>query len=149
MAGLRPKLPPCLPEKVRASERILASEQPSQRTLVWLLADTGASCTTLLDRDVRLLGIQAEALKPALLPIVGIGGSVRSFLVRDVEVTLASDEGDVVQRQDLWVVQHDMSQLPPEEVSRILRLPSVLGRDPINRFRLSCDYRAGIVRLER
>lgn len=39
--------------------------------LVWLLADTGASRTTLLDRDVRLLGITGEALEPALLPIVG------------------------------------------------------------------------------
>lgn len=117
--------------------------------LVWLLADTGASRTTLLDRDVRLLGIRAEILEPAGLPIVGIGGSVRSFLVRDVEVTFASDEGDVVQRQDLWVVQHDLGQLPPEEVSRILRLPSVLGRDLIHQFRFSCDYRAGLVRLER
>ena len=117
--------------------------------LIWFLADTGASRTTLLDRDVRLLGIQPESLEPASLPIVGIGGSVRSFLVRDVEFTFASDEGDVVQRQDLWIVQHDLGQLPPEEVSRILRLPSVLGRDLINRFRFSCDYQAGIVRLER
>ncbi len=46
--------------------------------LVWLLADTGVSRTTILDRDVRLLGIPAEALEPAALPIVGIGGSVRS-----------------------------------------------------------------------
>lgn len=117
--------------------------------LVRLLADTGASRTTLLDRDVRLLGIQDEILEPALLPIVGIGGSVRSFLVGDVEFALASDKGDVVQLQDLWVVQHDLSQLPPEEVSRILRLPSVLGRDLINRFSFSCDYQAGIVQLER
>ena len=107
--------------------------------LVWFLADTGASRTTLLDRDARLLSISAAALDPALLPMVGIGGSVRSFVVRDVEITLASDEGDVIQRQDLWVVQHDLERLPPEEVSRILRLPSVLGRDVINRFRLTCD----------
>jgi len=40
--------------------------------LVWLLADTGASRTTLLDRDVKLLGIAADVLEPALLPIVGI-----------------------------------------------------------------------------
>lgn len=83
--------------------------------LVWFLADSGASRTTLLDRDVRLLGLQAENLELALLPIVGIGGSVRSFLVQDVELTLASDEGDVMQRQDLWVVQHDLGQLPPEK----------------------------------
>lgn len=115
--------------------------------LVWLLADTGASRTTLLDRDAQLLGISAEALEPATLPVVGIGGSVRSFLVRDVEITLASDEGDRVVQQDLWVVQHDLVHLPPEEVSRILRLPSVLGRDLINRFRFSCDYQAGLVEL--
>jgi hypothetical protein len=117
--------------------------------MVWFLADTGASRTTLLDRDVRLLGIPAEALEPALLPIVGIGGSVRSFLIRHVESTLTSDEGDVVLRQDLWVVQHDLGQLPPEEVSRILRLPSIMGRDLINRFHFTCDYQTGGVRLER
>jgi hypothetical protein len=88
-------------------------------------------------------------LEPTLLPLVGIGGSVRSFLVRDVEITLVSDEGAVSLRQDLWVVQHDLGQLPPEEVSRILRLPSVLGRDLINRFHFTCDYQAGIVQLER
>ncbi|MBI3329852.1 MAG: hypothetical protein HYZ81_24485 [Nitrospinae bacterium] len=36
--------------------------------LVWFLADTGASRTTLLDRDARLLGIPTQALEPALLP---------------------------------------------------------------------------------
>lgn len=117
--------------------------------LIWLLADTGASRTTLLDRDVRLLGISTGALVPSLLPIVGIGGSVRSFLVKEVEITLASDEGDFVLQQDLWVVQHDLEQLPPEEVARILRLPSVLGRDLINRFHFTCDYQTGIVKLER
>ncbi len=35
--------------------------------MVWLLADTGASRTTLLDRDVRRLGIPSAALEPALL----------------------------------------------------------------------------------
>ena len=113
------------------------------------MADTGASRTTLLDRDVRLLGIPIEVLEPALLPIVGIGRSVRSFLARDVEITLASDEGDVVLKQDLWVTQHDLGQLPPEEVARILRLPSVLGRDLINRFHFTCDYQTGVVQLER
>jgi len=108
-----------------------------------------ASRTTILDRDVKLLGIPAEALEPALLPIVGIGGSVRSFLIRDVETALASEERDVVIRQDLWIMQHDLGQLPPEEVSRILRLPSVMGRDFLNRFHFTCDYQAGNVRLER
>ena len=117
--------------------------------LVWLLADTGASRTTLLDRDVRILRIPARALEPASMPLVGIGGSVRSFLVREAEITMVSDEGDVMFQDDLWVVQHDLGRLPPEEVARILRLPSVLGRDLINRFHFTCDYQAGIVKLER
>jgi hypothetical protein len=122
---------------------------PLFQGMVQLLADTGASRTTILDRDARILGISAEALEPAILPIVGIGGSVRSFMIRDIEITFASDEGDVVLRQDIWVVQHDLRQLPPEEVSRILRLPSVLGRDLINRFRFTCNYLDGIMQLER
>ncbi len=69
--------------------------------------------------------------------------------MREVDITLASDEEDVILRQDIWVVQHDLGQLPPEEVSRILRLPLVLGRDLINRFHFTCDYQAGIVQLER
>ncbi|MEW6203138.1 MAG: hypothetical protein AB1546_14260 [bacterium] len=117
--------------------------------LVWFLADTGASRTTLLDRDVRQLGIPVEVMEPASLPIVGIGGSVRSFMIREVEITMPSGEGDVVLHQDLWVVQHDLGQLPPEEVARILRLPSIVGRDLINRFHFTCGYQAGIVQLER
>ena len=116
--------------------------------MVWLLADTGASRTTLLDRDVRLLSLPSEVLELAPLPIVGIGGSVRSFMLRDVEVTFASNEGDFVMRQDSWVVQHNLDLLPPEEVARILRLPSVMGRDVINHFRFTCDYQAGQVSLE-
>jgi len=113
----------------------------------WLLADTGAARTTLLDRDLRYLGIPLEALEPAEIPIVGIGGSVRSFVLRNVEITFATSEGDFLIQQDIWVVQHDLDQLPPEEVSRILRLPSVLGRDIINRFHFTCDYNVGKVLL--
>jgi Aspartyl protease len=116
---------------------------------VWLLADTGASRTTLLDRDVRLLGISAAALTPTSMPVVGVGGSVRSFQARAVDVTLASDAGDWVVQQDIWVVRHDLQRLPPDEVARILRLPSVLGRDLINQFHFACDYWAGIVELSR
>jgi len=115
---------------------------------VWFLADTGASRTTLLDRDLRLLSIPSDILEPAPLPIIGIGGSVRTFVIRGVEITFASDEGEVAFQQDLWVARHGLEQLPPEEVSRILRLPSVLGCDLINRFRLTCDYRTGTVQLE-
>lgn len=116
---------------------------------IWLLADTGASRTTLLDRDIKHLGIPLKALEPAEVPIVGIGGSVRSFVLQNVEIVFATSEGDFLLQQNIWVAQHDFDQLPPDEVSRILRLPSVLGRDIINRFRFICDYSVGKVLLER
>jgi len=117
--------------------------------MVWLLADTGASCAALLDRDVGALRIPPKALVPAPVPLVGIGGSVRTFLVRDVELTFASDEGDVAIQQGISVIQHDLKRLPSEEASRILRLPSLLGRDVINRFHFTCDYGSGTVSLRR
>ena len=116
---------------------------------VWFLADTGASRTTLLDRDVKILGIAIESLEVSMVPIVGVGGSVRSFIAKEVEFTFFSDQGEVSYRQDLWVVQHDLDQLPPEEVSRILRLPSVLGRDFLNRFLFFYDYPKGVLYLEK
>jgi len=117
---------------------------------VWMLADTGASRTLLLDRDLRSLNIPTIALEPTSLAIVGIGGSVRSFVVRGVDVISATDEGyESLPGQDVWAVQHDLDRLPPDEASRILRLPSVLGRDVLNRFCFTCDYRTGIVQLER
>ena len=116
--------------------------------LILFLADTGASRTTLLDRDIRLLGIPSAAMEPAQAAIVGIGGSVRSFVVRDVQLTFRADAGALVLRHDLWAVQHDLDRLPPEEVSRLLRLPSILGCDLMNRFRFVGDYQSGKVALE-
>lgn len=102
----------------------------------WLLADTGSSRTTLLDRDMKLLKILSDEMIPTTLPIVGIGGSVRSFHIKNVDLTFVADEGKVMLSQDVFIVKHDLERMPPEEVSRILRLPSVMGRDIISKFHL-------------
>jgi hypothetical protein len=116
---------------------------------VWLLADTGSSRTTILDRDVKLLKIPSSEMVPALLPVVGIGGSVRSFHIKNVDIILVADEGKVVLSQDIFIVQHDLERIPSEEVSRILRLPSVMERDIISQFHLGYNYHDGIVLLEK
>jgi hypothetical protein len=117
------------------------------RGFLWLLADTGASHTTLLDRDIARIGIPVSALEPA--PLVGIGGSTRSFVLGRVRLTFHSDEGEEVLMQDVWAVQHDLERLPPEEVARIVRLPSLVGRDIMKAFSFRCDCRTGVVGLER
>jgi hypothetical protein len=119
------------------------------RGLVWFLADTGASRTVLLDYDAKNLGLSAADMELTSSFVAGIGGSVRSFCLRAATLVFAADGGDLVWHQDLLAVQHDLTQLPPEEVARILKLPSLLGRDFLNRFRFTCDSRTGFVELER
>ena len=82
--------------------------------MVWILADTGASRTTLLDRDVRLMDIAVKALEPALLPIVGIGGSVRSFLASkpDTSRSLAGVRVDNASELIGMFVQSFLAQVP-------------------------------------
>jgi hypothetical protein len=116
---------------------------------VWFLADTGASNTTLLDRSVKLLGISEDILEPDPYLVVGIGGSMCSLLVRDVELTMASDEGDFVFKQNLGVIKHDLNNMSLEESARILRIPSVLGRDLISQFQFIYDYKSRVVELRR
>lgn len=116
---------------------------------VRFLADTGASRTTIMDHDARILGVSYEDLEAAPGHMVGIGGSIRSFVARNVEIILEADSGRFSLQQDLAIAQHDLTQLRPEEAAWILRIPSVLSRDFLNRFRFTCDYQAGIVQLER
>lgn len=88
-------------------------------------------------------------MEPDPNPIVGIGGSVNSLFVKNVEITMASDEGDFVCQQNLWVVKHDLTNISSEESASILRIPSVMGRDLISQFQFIYDYKAKIVELRR
>ena len=115
---------------------------------VWLLADTGAARSTLLDHDVRRLQIPAALLIRAEQPMAGIGGSVPAFIFRDARISLESDEDDVAFPLDLLVACHDLQNLPPAAAERILKLPSVMGRDILNRFRFVYEHATGTVLLE-
>jgi hypothetical protein len=121
---------------------------PAFSGFVWFLADTGASRTTLLDRDVDLLKIPPQSLLLAPAPLVGIGGSAASYQIPDVVLTLGSEEPPWTEHLTLHAIRHDRERLSDEDRRRMLQLPSVLGRDVLNRFRFVCDASAGIVHLE-
>lgn len=96
------------------------------------LIDTGASKTTLLDKDAIFLDLNYDDLKKHSQNVSGIGGSVETFIVDDS--TLLLDSVEI--RVPIFVLRHDIENLNKEERIRILRLPSLLGRDVINRFKL-------------
>ena len=114
-----------------------------------LLADTGAARTTILDFDAKLLGVPYGDLPAAPRPMAGIGGVVRSFVARDVEVRIGFPGPVLVLRQDLYVTRHDIQGLAPAEMLRIMILPSIMGRDIIDRFRFVYEHATGTVLLER
>lgn len=98
---------------------------------VEFLIDTGASKTTLLDKDAIFLDLDYDDLKKHSQNVSGIGGSVETFIVDDSTLLFGSEEI----RVPIFVLRHDIENLNKEERIRILRIPSLLGRDVINRFK--------------
>jgi hypothetical protein len=117
--------------------------------VIWLLADVGASHTTILGRDLEYLDIPFSKLELAETRLVGIGGSARTFLLRDVQIAFISDKGDLLLTCDLRAIQHDVEKISPDDAKILFEFPSVLGRDIINQFEFCCDYQAGTVSLKR
>ncbi len=119
-----------------------------------LLVDTGASVTTLLDSDGGRFGMTIDYarnhLKSAPHKVVGIGGMAETYIIEGAELTLTLEEGiEVSETLNLHVVLHDPRTLSDEERELILRLPSILGRDVINRYSLHFSASRGEVYLER
>lgn len=117
--------------------------------VVWLLADVGAGPTTILDRDLEYLGISSSDLELAEKPLLGIGGTAHTFILRDVQIAFIADNGEFYLKRDIRATQHDFEKFSPDDAQRLYRLPSVLGRDIINQFEFCCNYEAGTVTLKR
>jgi hypothetical protein len=100
------------------------------------LIDTGASRTVLLDRDIHILGIDVTHLKKHETDLCGIGGCVATFLIEDSVLVFKSDQGEIAIEIPVFVTAHSLDQKDPFERSRIFRMPSILGRDVINLFKL-------------
>jgi len=112
--------------------------------------DTGASATTLLDKDTYYLGINTRKLKKAERKIGGLGGLIETFVIEDTVLFFRAENGEIIKENlRLLVGKHDLSKLSPEEKSLIIRMPSLLGRDIIYRYRLVCDKNRNEIYLER
>jgi len=71
-------------------------------------------------------------------------------VIEDATLFFKSEDGRVIEEKlGLSIGAHDLSKLSPEEKLLIIRMPSLLGRDIIYRFRLVCDRNHNEVYLER
>jgi hypothetical protein len=68
---------------------VFKPEVLSVRETIELLVDTGASRTTVCDKDVVRLGIDFGRLKRLSEGMLGIDGKVDTYVLRDVKLTFS------------------------------------------------------------
>jgi len=115
---------------------------------VSFLIDTGASRTTLLDKDALWLGIRYDKLTLSKSSLTGIGGSVPCLVILDSILIFRSSKEDINIKLPVIVAKHPLERMDTHLKTLILRLPSILGRDVINRYKLTFDFPKNDVNLK-
>src|ERR1700741_496076 len=105
------------------------------RSLVSFLVDTGAAGSIIMPADSKNLGVDFAALTTPTISI-GIGGEARGF--SEWGVWSFSD------RRHIFSYSIELEIPTPTNVN--LWLPSLLGRDVLNRWRVVSDFTRNEVR---
>ncbi|MFQ5884691.1 MAG: hypothetical protein ACE5IO_06285 [Thermoplasmata archaeon] len=104
------------------------------------MIDSGASATILLDKDVEALGIEVDRLEKHEKDIGGIGGTIKTHSINDAELVFEREDGTLYkERLNILVGTHEPLKLDEMTRQKIMMMPSLLGRDVINKFRFVYD----------
>lgn len=107
-----------------------------------LLVDTDASNTIIMWRDVERLGIDTFKLKPQR-EFSGIGGLIQAKPILST-LTFKSENGQIIKEE---TEAHVVTSTCPH--ARLKLLPSILGRDIINRYTLKYKFDTREISLEK
>ena len=99
--------------------------------MVSFLVDTGADLTTLMPKDAFRLGINYSLLRNPD-QAEGVGGSAKCY--QEAAVISLFDEDDEQREHNVI-----LDILEPDPRRPTMRLPSLLGRDIINDYRMIFD----------
>jgi len=129
---------------------LLISESLGLRRFIDLHIDTGASSTIILDKDVKYLKLNVKNLKKAERNIGGIGGLINTYTIDDAVIVFKTEEGKLhKEKLTLLVGVHMLDEVKEDEIKLLMRLPSLLGRDIIRKFRLLYDEKSNEVYMKR
>lgn len=114
---------------------IFSSRQLDIRGTIEFIIDTGASRTTISDRDAIKLGIDYSKLEKLPEGTLGIGGSVDTYIVSQPELIFVTSDGKhhVEKLDRIYVLKHRRVD------EKIKRIPSILGRDVLNKYIIIFD----------
>ncbi|MEM2173230.1 MAG: retropepsin-like aspartic protease [Thermoproteota archaeon] len=107
-----------------------------------LLLDTGASNTVVPWGDIKRIGIDVSSLKPER-KFSGLGGLVEAKPITST-INFRSEKGELVEEKAKVYVVTSACVHPKLDL-----LPSILGRDIINKYALNYNYENGEVYLEK
>ena len=116
---------------------ILESKSLHIYAVVEFLVDTGATRTTICDKESVRLGIDYLALEKLCEGMLGIGGTVDTYNLNDVNLIFRQENKKTHEEtlERICVLKH------PQLNDHILRIPSILGRDILNKHSLIYDKR--------
>jgi hypothetical protein len=115
---------------------IVESEKVHLYGTVEFLVDTGATRTILSDKDVTRLGLDYAELDKLQGGVLGVGGTVDTYILADAKLMFNAEK--IIQQEpleQLYVLKHSTLN------DKILRIPSVLGRDILNKYGFIFDKR--------
>lgn len=101
---------------------------------IWFLIDTGAETTTILQGDVKRIGLDRIKLKKAEHQAYGIGGFATTYELPDVTIVFEIGRGkfhfETLEKIDIL----------KDEKEEVMALPfSLLGTDVLSRFKMIYD----------
>jgi len=116
---------------------ILKSKALGIHETVELLVDTGASRTTILDKDATRLRLDFSKLEKLSEGMLGIGGTVDTHILKDAKLIFRTEDkkSHTENLERIYVLKH------PHPDEKIMRIPSILGRDILNKHALIYDKR--------
>lgn len=114
------------------------------REYIEFLIDSGASRTTIMDNDAVRMGIDHDQLEKSVEGTIGIGGVVDTYIIPMVTLIFRTSTGIHEEGFDrVFTLKHKPRN--KREEKRIRRIPSLLGRDFINKYSLFLNKKKGVV----
>ena len=106
------------------------------------LIDTGASRTTITDSDAIRLRINYQRLNKLEQGLTGIGGDVETYSIRKVNLLFKiNSEYFIEDIDEILVTKHT------QNLEKVKWIPSILGRDFLNKYVVIIDAQQGKVVL--